>query len=184
MISRRTSRSPAEVVVRSGSRSASASAKRRIRRVGLGERDDLGGLELASRSRSTSRADRDRSGDLLRVAAAHLEPVEPVVDLVGRQTGARAPSKPEAPGRDVEPVSRVERDEPLEQAAGLLVRGECGWIARTTPSSASRRIEAPGVALLEQRDELVASRAEDRSPTRPISTRAGEPLRVSSIRKP
>ena len=130
--------------------------KRRVRCVTVGQRDDLSGLDLPlAETLDDSRADRDRGRDLLRVAPPHLQPLQPVVHLVGRQL-AREGDQPEAPGGDIDLVLLSERQQPREERHGLVVGGEV-WVNRLVGFELGEpENRVLDLALFEQRDELVA----------------------------
>jgi hypothetical protein len=92
--------------------------ERRVGRVRLRERDDVGGIGGLAQPLDQPRPDGHRGRDPLRVAAANLHPVEPGVDLVRRQLpGERR--EPEPPRRHLHPDLMTESQEAGEELRGL-----------------------------------------------------------------
>ena len=95
--------------------------ERRLRRVAVSEGDDLRGLDLAvAEPLDDSRSDGDGGRDLLGVPAAHLQALQPAVDLVGRQL-ARERDQPEPPGRHIQLVLLRQCAQARQERHGLLV---------------------------------------------------------------
>ena len=130
--------------------------ERRIGGARLGERDDVGRRErVLSDLLGDPRTVLDRGGDQLGVAAADLEVVEPRADLVVRKlAGERL--EPEAPGRNAEAVLRVQLAETVEEADGLVVRDDVWMDLLLGAELGQPRDRVADVALLEERDQLVA----------------------------
>ena len=78
--------------------------ERRVGRVAVGERDCLCRLDVAvAEPLDYPRPDRNRGGDLLRIAPPHLQALQPVIHLVRRQLPCQS-DQSEPPGGDVELV--------------------------------------------------------------------------------
>src|SRR5215211_2517231 len=153
--------------------------ERRVRRIGLGECNDLGRLELlAVQALDEARPDGDRPRDPLGIAALDLQPTQPVIELVGRQP-PRQRLEAEPPPWDPGSVAGVELTQPLEERDCLLVRGEMRVDRGAGAELREPEDRRTGVSLLEQRDQLIAQPcgrevADEAHLDRP----AGEPLRV------
>ena len=147
---------PCEVLAQLGTVVAGEREQRRVRCERVGERDDLSRVEpISAQALDDARRDRDRADDALHVAPAHLQPLEPVVRLVGREV-RRQRRDPDAPCGHADTELVADLDRPREELRGVLVTAQVrmdGAVGAelAEPSDALRRSR-----VLEQRHELVA----------------------------
>ena len=113
---------PCEVLAQLGTVVAGEREQRRVRCERVGERDDLGRVEsVRAEALDDARRHRDRADDALDVAAAHLQPVEPVVRLVGCEVG-RERRNPDAPRGHADTELVAELDRPRKELRGVRRR--------------------------------------------------------------
>ena len=131
--------------------------ERRVGGVRLGQRDKFGRRErVAAEPVDDLRTERDRRRNVLRVAPAHLQGVEPRDELLGRHA-ARDRGEAEPPSGDPQPMALVQLPKAIEQRRGFLVGDEAGVDRRRGSELPEAHDRVVDVALFEHELELVAN---------------------------
>ena len=152
--------------------------ERRVGRVRLRGRDHLCRRGALAQALGELRSHRHRRSDLLRVPPAHFQPLQPLVDLVGRQLPGQR-RQPEPPGRDLKPVAVAQVGQPAQQRDRLLVRREMRMDRSVRAELGEPQDRVFDLALGEQRLQLVTQPRRGKVADEPHLDRpAGEPRRV------
>ena len=136
-------------------------------------------MALASREAfHEPRPHRDSRGDPLRVSAADLQPLQPLVDLVGTEPAGKR-GQPEPPVGHIESEFRSKRSQSPQQVDSFLVGGEMRMDRPVGAELGQPENRVLELAFLEQRDQLVAqARRGEIADEAHLDAPAGEPQRV------
>ena len=156
-ISSRTSRSRVEVVAELGAVLEGEREERCVRRERIRERDDLRRVErLGAKPLDDARRDGDRADDALDVTPPHLRGAR--ASRMPRRRSARARARRSRSARSARRRSSSSRSATAREksAAAASSPRRCGWIARSAPSSPSRRMPSAAPASSSSAGQLVA----------------------------